>query len=124
MKRLVVAGALTAAALAVPAAAQADVLVNAVPSRLVCGDVIQVGVFAQFETRGNRAVRITAIDRSTGTAFWHRTAGAPIGRWRFWTLPSGRNGQCGPTTIVYRGHRPDGSAWTARYRVRFRGGGL
>jgi hypothetical protein len=123
MRRLVLAAVLPPAMI-LPTAAQADVLVTAVPPRLVCGDSIQVGVFGQVGTRGDRTVRILAVDGRTGVVFWRRTASARIGRWRYWSLPSGRRGQCGPTTIVYRGKRPDGSAWSGRFRVLFRSEGV
>jgi hypothetical protein len=123
MKRMAMIGAV-AGSLALPAAASADVLVNAAPCRLVCGDAIRVGIFAQIATRGNRTVRIRAVDDRTGVVFWRRTATAHIGRWRYWSLPSGRGGQCGATTIVYQGRRPDGSSWTGRFHVHFRGEGV
>ena len=123
MKRVVIAATLVVSLL-LPAAAQADVLVSAVPRHLTCGDAISLGIFAQIGTTGNRTVRMTVIDARTGIVFWRRTAAAPIGRWRDWTLPSGRNGQCGATTVVYRGHQADGSAWTARFRLRFRSEGV
>jgi hypothetical protein len=110
--------------LVLPAAAHGDVLVSAVPSRLVCGDAIRLGIWAQPGTTSNRRVRMTAIDRRTGRVWWRKTAMASTRRWHYWTLPSGRQGQCGPTTIVYRGYRADGSTWVSRDNVQFRGEGV
>ena len=39
--------------------------------------------------------------------------------WRYWYLPSGMRGQCGPTTVVYSRPR-----FTVRYKVRFRSEGV
>ena len=55
------------------------------------------------------------IDDRTGTVWWRRTARAPTRRWRYWRLPSGMDGQCGRTTVVYTA-----PGWTARFTVRFR----
>lgn len=107
-----------AVALSAPAAASADVLVQAVPRVLTCGNAIQVGIWAQSRTTARRRVRIRAIDRRSGRVWWRRTARAPKSHWRFWYLPSGLGGQCRPTTIVYRG-----AGWRLRFRVRFRRGG-
>jgi hypothetical protein len=123
MRRIVVLAVLVVA-LVTAAVANADVLVNAVPKTLVCGDAIQLGIWAQAGTTGNRTVRMSAIDQRTGRVWWRRTATAPTRAWRYWSLPSGRNGRCGRTTIVYRGHREDGSSWVARYNVRFRSEGV
>jgi hypothetical protein len=42
--------------LILPAAANGDVVVNAVPTHLACGDAIRLGMRAQPGTTGNRAV--------------------------------------------------------------------
>jgi len=97
--------------------ASADVLVSAIPKHLYCGDAITPGVWAQPGT-AHRRVAIKAIDRDTGKVWWQRTLLAPH-HWRDWVLPSGRRGQCGPTTIVYRGH-----GFKVRYTVRFRSEGV
>jgi hypothetical protein len=99
--------------------AVADVLVEAIPKHLVCGDAITPGIWAQPGTTGSRKVRIKAIDRRTGRVWWRKTARATSRRWRNWYLPSGRNGQCGSTTIVY-----DGPGWTMRFRTSFRSEGV
>jgi hypothetical protein len=104
-----------AVALAVPTAASADVLVQAVPRVLTCGAAIKVGIWAQSSTTGRRRVRIRAIDRRSGRVWWRRTARAPKSHWRFWYLPPGLGGRCRSTTIVYRG-----AGWRLRFRVRFR----
>jgi hypothetical protein len=117
VRRTVLIAILAALALAAPA--QAAVLVHAPPKRLVCGDAITVGIWAQSWTTGSRWVRMKAIDRSTGTVWWHRKARASKRHWRYWTLPSGMDGQCGRTTIVYRGH-----GFTSTFHVRFKSEGV
>jgi hypothetical protein len=112
----------TAALLAVsaaPAPASAAVLIHAPVKRAVCGDAITGGIWAQPGTRGSRTVRIQAIDRKSGRVWWHRKARARTSRWRFWALPSGEDGQCRPTTIVYRG-----PGFTSRFKVTFRSEGV
>jgi hypothetical protein len=123
MRRIALTVTTAAFVLTAPAVASADVLVQAIPRHPVCGDALVPGIWAQPGTKGNRIVRIKAIDRRSGRVWWHRKARASTRGWRTWFLPSGKGGQCGPTTIVYRGRRPDGSSWTARYRVRFRSEG-
>ena len=103
------------ALLAVPASARADVLVQHIPKRLTCGAAITPGIWAQPGTTGDRTVRMKAVDRRSGVVWWRKTARATSRRWRFWTLPSGKDGRCRPTTVVYRLH-----GTTVRYRVRFR----
>jgi hypothetical protein len=102
-----------------PAVAAADVLIEAIPKHLVCGDAITPGIWAQPGTAGSRTVRMRAIDKRTGKTWWHKTAKARTSGWRNWSLPSGRHGQCGPTVIVYRG-----PGFHARYTVRFRSEGV
>ena len=106
MKRLAVAAVLVGALIAAPSASAA-VLVSGLPKRLVCGDAIRPGIWAQAGTAGSRRVSIKAIDRRTGKVWWRKTATAPFKGWRYWHLPSGMDGQCGPTTIVYRLHGRD-----------------
>lgn len=108
-----------AAALLLAAPASADVLVQRIPKRLVCGDAIVPGIWAQPGTTGSRVVRMKAIDRRTGRVWWRRKARAPKTRWREWYLPSGMNGHCRRTTFVYQGRR-----WKAPYRIRFRSEGV
>ena len=103
----------------VPSSAAAAVLVNAVPKHLVCGDAIKVGVWAQPGTSGDRTVRIKAVGTKTGKTWYRRTATARTSGWQYWTLPSGRRGQCGATTIVY-----SGPGITAKFRVRFSSEGV
>jgi hypothetical protein len=92
----------SALALMLPAAAQADVLVEAPETNAVCGDAIHVGVWAQPGTPiPERAVLITARDRRTGIVWWSRAVTARTTRWRHWQLPSGLHGQCGTTVITY-----------------------
>jgi hypothetical protein len=105
---------------AVPATASAAVLVQSIPKRLVCGDPINPGIWAQPGTKGGRTVRMKAIDRRTGRVWWRRTAKATTARWRQWVLPSGMNGRCRRTTFVYR--LPDGVK--ARFDIRFRSEGV
>jgi hypothetical protein len=112
--------AIAAAAFAAPASAQADVLVNAPSTHAVCGDAIRVGVWAQTRHAEPRARRPhTARDRRTGIVWWSRAVTA-TSRWRFWSLPSGRGGQCGTTVITYvrAAGPPD------RFVVRFRKEGV
>jgi hypothetical protein len=99
--------------------ASADVLVSAIPKRLVCGDAIKPGIWAQPGTRGSRKVRIKVIDDRTGKVWWRRTASAPTRAWRYWYLASGMRGQCTRTTVVY-----SAPGWTARYHVRFASEGV
>src|SRR4051812_42684427 len=117
MVRTAMITALLFAALAAPASA--DVLVSAIPKHLVCGDAITPGIWAQPRTRGSRRIKIKVIDARSGTVWWRKTAYAPTRHWRDWYLPSGMDGQCGRTIVVYTAR-----AWTARYTVRFRGEGV
>jgi len=112
---LIVAIALGCAA----APASADVLIEAIPKRLVCGDAITPGIWAQPGTHGSRTVRIQAIDRRSGRVWWRKKARARTGGWRNWYLRSGWRGRCRRTTIVYRG-----PGFTARYTVTFRSEGV
>ena len=113
-------GLLVSVAVAIAAPpASADVLISAIPRTLVCGDAIAPGVWAQPGTRGSRKVRIKVIDDRTGKVWWRKTAKAPSADWRYWYLPSGMDGQCGPTTVVYQG-----PGFTDRYKVRFRSEGV
>jgi hypothetical protein len=107
------------ACLLLAAPASADVLVQAIPKRLVCGDAIVPGIWAQSWTRGNRVVRMKAIDRRTGRVWWRKKARAPKSHWHEWYLPSGMDGQCRRTTFVYRGH-----GWKAIFHIRFRSEGV
>jgi hypothetical protein len=109
----------SAVAAGAPAIASASVLIQAIPHRLACGDAITPGIWAQPGTTGPKTVRISAIDKATGRTWWHKKATAPTSGWRNWTLPSGRDGQCGATTIVYRG-----PGFTKRYTVRFASEGV
>lgn len=116
-----VAAAILTSLLAITAAAPANaaVLHSAIPKRLVCGDAIVAGIWAQAWTEGDRTVRMTATDRKTGRVWWRKKARAPKSNWREWHLPSGMDGQCGRTTFVYRG-----AGWKAVYRIRFRSEGV
>ncbi|MDA0136294.1 hypothetical protein [Solirubrobacter deserti] len=100
-------------------AASADVLISAIPRTLVCGDAIAPGIWAQAGTRGSRTVRMRAIDDRTGKVWWRKTAKAPFDDWRYWHLPSGMDGECRPTTVVYKG-----PGFTTRYKIRFRSEGV
>jgi hypothetical protein len=108
-----------AAAAALPASASADVLIEAIPKHLVCGDAITPGIWAQPGTTGSRTVAMRAVDVASGRVWWRKTAQARTSGWRNWTLPSGMRGQCRKTRIVYRGPR-----YTARYTVRFTSEGV
>jgi hypothetical protein len=118
IRRLVVLPPVFGALLLVGAApAAADVLVNALPKRLTCGAPIQPGVWAQAGTTGDRTVRMRAVDLRSGKVWWRRTVKARTrGGWRFWTLPSGMDGRCRPTKVVYE----LAGGVKVRYRIRFR----
>ena len=102
--------------------AQADVLINAPSSTVICGAPIKVGIWAQPGTTGNRNVRISAYDTRTGKLWWRKTAYAKTSDWRYWYLASGYKGRCGRTKIVYKVYNDGG--WSARYYVRFRSEGV
>jgi hypothetical protein len=113
---------LTLASMLVAApAASADVLVSAIPKRLVCGAPIKPAIWAQPGTTGDRRVKMRAIDRASGKVWWRKTATARTrGGWREWYLPSGMDGQCKRTTFVYE--LSDGVK--AKYRIRFKSEGV
>jgi len=111
-------GALALLAAAAPAA-QAAVLVNAPKKKLVCGDAITLGIWAQSWTTGSRWVRMKAIETRTGKVWWHKKAKASKTHWRYWYLPSGKDGRCHRTTVVYRGH-----GFKATFHVRFKSEGV
>src|SRR4051794_38412799 len=117
MLRNAIITALLFAGLAAPASA--DVLVSAIPKHLVCGDAITPGIWAQPGTHGSRKVKIKVIDGRSGTVWWRKTAYAPSRHWRDWYLPSGMDGQCRRTIVVYAS-----PGWTVRYTVRFRSEGV
>jgi hypothetical protein len=111
--------ALTILLLLLPATgASAAVLVEAIPRTLTCGDAIVPGIKAKPGTKGNRTVRIRAVDSATGKVWWHKRAKASVRHWRWWYLPSGMDGLCGKTRIEYRGLGD-----REVYRVRFRNEG-
>ncbi len=95
--------------------ASAAVLISGIPKHLVCGDAISPGIWAQAGTKGSRRVSMKAIDRRSGKVWWRKTATAPFKGWRYWGLPSGMDGQCKPTTIVYHLHGRD-----SKFNVTFR----
>jgi hypothetical protein len=97
------------------APASASVLISGIPKHLVCGDAISPGIWAQAGTKGSRRVSMKAIDRRSGKVWWRKTATAPFKGWRYWGLPSGMDGQCKPTTIVYHLHGRD-----SKFNVTFR----
>jgi hypothetical protein len=105
---------------ALPATASADVLIHGIQERLVCGDPITAGIWAQPGTTGSRWVRMKAIDRDSGQVWWRRRARATTRRWRYWTLPSGMQGRCRRTTFVYT--LPGGVK--SRFHIRFRSEGV
>jgi len=110
--------ALAALALVAPPAG-ADVLVSALPPHPTCGDPIVPGIWAQAGTRGDRTVRMKAVDRRSGRVWWRETATARTrGGWRTWHLPSGMNGRCRSTKFVYT----LASGVKAKYVIRFRRG--
>ena len=119
MRRYLIALLALVALLAIAPTASADVLISAIPKRLVCGDAINAGIWAQPGTTGNRWVRMKAVDLATGKVWWRKTAKAVTRRWRDWYLPSGMDGQCQPTKFVYvvNGQK-------ARFRIRFRSEGV
>ena len=114
MTRLAVLAVLAGALVAAPPASAA-VLISGIPKRLVCGDAITPGIWAQAGTKGSRRVSIKAIDRRSGKVWWRKTATAPFKGWKYWSLPSGMDGQCGPTTIVYHLHGRD-----SKFHVSFK----
>jgi hypothetical protein len=97
----------------------ADVLVEAIPKHLVCGDAITPGIWAQPGTRGSRTVRMKAIDRRSGRVWWRKKARARTTGWRNWYLTSGWRGWCRRTTIVY-----SGPGFIVRYNVSFKSEGV
>jgi hypothetical protein len=111
MKKFIVA-ALGAAVLAagVPAAANADVLVESKPSQRYCGDAITVGIWAQPGTRASRWVTITARYMN-GRVWWRKRAYASTRRWHDWYIAPYN---CATTRITYRG-----AGWRYSYVVRF-----
>jgi hypothetical protein len=118
MRRAAVVTAM-AGALACAAPANAAVLVSAPPKRLVCGDAITLGIWAQSWTKSSRWVRMKAIDTRSGKVWWRKKAKASKRHWRYWTLPSGMDGQCRRTTVVYRG-----AHLQATFHVRFKSEGV
>ena len=118
MRRITVPLALAGLLAAAPAAA-ADVLISAIPKRIVCGAPIKPGIRAQPGTTGSRWVRMKAVDRATGKVWWRKTAKARTRSWRDWCLPSGMDGQCQPTTFVYVVNGQN-----VKYRIRFKGEGV
>ena len=118
MRRTTVPVALAGLLAAAPAAS-ADVLISAIPKRIVCGAAIKPGIWAQPGTTGSRWVRMKAVDRATGKVWWRKTAKARTRGWRDWYLPSGMDGRCRPTTFVYvvNGQR-------VKYRIRFTSEGV
>ena len=101
------------------APASASVLIHAPKTHLVCGDAITAGIWAQPGTKGSRTVRMKAIDRRSGRVWWRKKARARTSRWRFWSLPSGEDGQCRPVTLVYKG-----PGFTSRFKITFRSEGV
>jgi hypothetical protein len=94
MKMLPLIG-LTALLGAAPAA-QADVLVSAVPDHLACGKEIKVGVWYQSYSGGPRKARITI--RSRGHRVVHKRVRATT-TWKYWRYDA----NCGQRyTVVYR----------------------
>jgi hypothetical protein len=65
-------------------------------------------------TTGSHVVTITARD-ARKRVWWVRTVIAPFRDWRYWYLPSGRNGRCGTTYITYRLRH----GWRQTYRITF-----
>jgi hypothetical protein len=106
------------ATLVLAAPASAAVLVEGLPKRLVCGDPITPGIWAQPGTTGSRVVRMKAIETRTGHVWWRKKARAVTSHWRRWVLPSGMNGRCHRTTFVYQGH-----GMKAVFHIRFRSEG-
>ncbi len=122
MRRLVALVAF-AASLACPAIAPADMQVLGGPSRMVCGDGLELGVREKPGTVTGGIAQVSVFDARTGRRWWHRAASGTE-RWRTWFLPSGHLGRCGPTTVVYRVRNGDGSTWSLRRTVRFRSEGV
>lgn len=121
MTRVPAAGVILALALAAPAAAQADVLINVPDTSAVCGDLIKVGVWAQPGTTGSRSVSISAQDRVTGRIVARRTVTAMTSHWRYWFVAAPT---CHTTTIAYRSRAADGRSETQRFTVHFRSEGV
>jgi|tagenome__1003787_1003787.scaffolds.fasta_scaffold20315096_1 hypothetical protein len=119
MRRIAALIATLALLAAAAPAAQAAVLVNAPKKKLVCGDAITLGIWAQSWTTGSRWVRMKAIETRTGKVWWHKKAKASKTHWRYWYLPSGKDGRCHRTTVVYRGH-----GFKATFHVRFKSEGV
>ena len=66
-----------------------------------------------------RVRRIKAVDRKSGKTWWRKKAKARTSHWRYWYLPSGKDGRCKPTTIVYTG-----PGFTARFKITFKSEGV
>ncbi|RKQ90394.1 hypothetical protein C8N24_0196 [Solirubrobacter pauli] len=66
-------------------------------------------------------VHVARLGRGTGKVWWTKNATAKK-TWRHWYLPSGRRGECGPTTIVY--YHDGGKRYGDPIKVRFRSEGV
>jgi hypothetical protein len=124
IQRLIIAMALgVTAAWSAPVAARAAILTSAPREDLVCGDAIQLGIWNNADKapsipKGQRKVTMRAVDVATGKTWWKKTATA-TSKWRYWHLPSGRDGQCGTTKVTLT-YRASGRTVVDREIVRFR----
>ena len=88
----------TVFALAIPAVADADVLVNAIePATVACGKSVMPGIWYQSFSGGPRWARMT-IKNSRGVIVWRKNATATTA-WRYWHF----RGTCGASyMLMYR----------------------
>jgi hypothetical protein len=106
-----------------PVAARAAIQTSATREDLVCGDAIQLGIWNNADQapsipKRQRKVTMRAVDVATGKTWWKKTATA-TSKWRYWYLPSGRDGQCGTTKVTLT-YRASGRTVVDREVVRFR----
>jgi hypothetical protein len=104
-----------AAALAVllliPAAASADVLVNAIePTTVSCGKPVTLGVWYQSFSGGPRWAHMT-IKNSRGAVVWHKDVRATTS-WRYWHY----KGRCGARYVVV--YKTAGGTAKSPFRVK------
>ncbi len=99
--------------IAVPAAASADVLVNAiVPGSVACGQVVRPGIWYQSFSGGPRWAQMRITD-ATGAVVWHKNATATTS-WHYWQF----RGKCGARYVLT--YRTAGGTTRFRFSVRAR----
>ena len=99
--------------LLIPAAASADVLVNAIePTTVSCGRSVTLGVWYQSSSGGPRWAHMT-IKNGRGAVVWHKNVTATTS-WRYWHY----KGTCGARYVVV--YKTAGG--TARFPFRVKRG--